>query len=136
MSDSWVVDSSVAAKWVLPEADSAAALSLRGSRLIAPAFLDIECANILWKAARRGEISVEEARDLHALLLDVPVERLPEQGLLSLALDCALALSHPVYDCLYLAAAELTGFPLVTADRRLRTLQRRGVRIVGLDALT
>jgi len=135
MSDAWVVDSSVAAKWVLPEADSGAALSLRGNRLVAPAFLDIECANILWKAARRGEISMVEATDLHALLLDVPVERLPDQGLLSLALDCALALSHPVHDCLYVAAAEITGFPLVSADRRLCAVRRPGVRIVGLDAL-
>jgi predicted nucleic acid-binding protein len=136
MTEGWVVDASVAAKWVLPEADSEAAARLRGARLVAPELLDLECASILWKAARRGELSDDEAFERHQALRDAPVERLPNAALLSLATVAALQLGHPVYDCLYVAAAELTGFPLVTADRRLCQIQRWSTaRIVGLDAL-
>jgi predicted nucleic acid-binding protein len=42
---------------------------------------------------------------------------------------------HSVYDCLYVAAAELSGLPLITADRRLARLRWRDVRIVPLDDL-
>jgi predicted nucleic acid-binding protein len=34
------------------------------------------------------------------------------------ALELAIALDHPVYDCLYLALAERMGVGMVSADRR------------------
>ncbi|WP_237217085.1 type II toxin-antitoxin system VapC family toxin [Falsiroseomonas oryziterrae] len=136
MSDAWVVDASVAAKWVLPEADSEAAARVSGARLVAPELLDIECASILWKAARRGEIGRDEALLRYETLRDAPVERMPNAALLPLAVAHALELAHPVYGCLYIAAAELTGFPLITADARLRRLHVPRVRIVGLDDLS
>ena len=34
------------------------------------------------------------------------------------ALQIALTLQHPVYDCMYLACAQLEAAPLVTDDRR------------------
>lgn len=43
----------------------------------------------------------------------------PTVGLLNSALDVALTLEHPVYDCLYLALAEQHEAHLVTADTRL-----------------
>ena len=39
--------------------------------------------------------------------------------LLRKAAETALQIGHPVYDCLYIACAKLTGSVLVTADRRL-----------------
>lgn len=135
MSDAWVVDASIAAKWVLPEADSDVAARVSGGRLAAPELLDIECASILWKAVRRGELGPDEAFARFETLRDAPVGRMPNAALLPAAMAHALELGHPVHDCLYIAAAEMTGFPLVTADRRLRRLQVPGVRIVGLDDL-
>lgn len=144
MSDGWIVDASVAAKWVLPEADSEAALRLMGRKLLAPAFIDVECANILWKAMRRGELTAEQAHRRHQALRDAPIERLPDAVLLPMAMFLATELRHPVYDCLYLSAVELTGARLVTADRRLLTLNWRDMapphwplleRVVSLDDL-
>jgi predicted nucleic acid-binding protein len=136
MTDAWVVDASVAAKWVLAEPDSLAAARLQGARLVAPAFLDIECAAILWKAVRRAEIGPAEAMARQAVLGDAPVERLADALLLPGAMRIAVELGHPVHDCLYLEAARLTGYPLVTADRRLSRLQWSETRIVALESLT
>jgi predicted nucleic acid-binding protein len=35
------------------------------------------------------------------------------------ALELALAFDHPAYDCLYVAAAQALGLPLITSDKRL-----------------
>jgi len=57
----FVVDASVALKWVIPEVGAEAALALRAAdRLIAPDLIVAECANALWKMVSRGEMSPEE----------------------------------------------------------------------------
>ena len=48
------------------------------------------------------------------------VSRCPSSDLVARASAIALEIAHPVYDCLYLACAEVEGAPLVTADGRLR----------------
>jgi predicted nucleic acid-binding protein len=45
----FVIDASVAVKWVLAEPDSVQALALRQHDLAAPELLVAECANVLWK---------------------------------------------------------------------------------------
>ena len=73
-----VVDASVALKWVMPEADSAAATALlTGEPLAAPDFLAIECANVLWAKARNRDISSDDARAALALILAAPIQLLP-----------------------------------------------------------
>jgi predicted nucleic acid-binding protein len=51
----FVIDASVAIKWVVRETGTQEALSLRQHRLVAPDLLVAECANILWKKVRRKE---------------------------------------------------------------------------------
>jgi predicted nucleic acid-binding protein len=46
-------------------------------------------------------------------------ERVASPTLMHRALDLAIRLAHPVYDCVYLALAEQRNIPLVTADARL-----------------
>jgi hypothetical protein len=57
-----VVDASVALKWVIEEDGSRAARELLlGELLAAPNLVIVECANVLWVKARRGQINRELA---------------------------------------------------------------------------
>jgi predicted nucleic acid-binding protein len=116
---SFLIDASVAIKWVIDEDGTRKALALRSYLLAAPDLLTAECANILWKKVRRGEISDEEASFAANLLGRADIDLLPMRPLLEPATRIAVALDHPAYDCVYLAAAEAVGLPFVTADERL-----------------
>jgi predicted nucleic acid-binding protein len=119
MIEAAVVDASVAVKWVVQEAGSERARSLAGRRLEAPDLLPVECANILWKKARSGDLTERQAAHRLKVLLHSPVVLAASRDLLEPALGLSFDLLHPVYDCLYLALALKRGFPLVTADERL-----------------
>ena len=116
----FVVDASIAIKWVVEEEGTPQALALRrNARLVAPDLLVAECANILWKKAQRGELASEEA-DLAARLLErADIELTPMRGLMRAATRIAIALSHPAYDCVYLALALVKGARFVAADDSL-----------------
>ena len=115
----FIVDPSVAIKWVVAEAGTHEALALFGNRLAAPTLWRAECANILWKKVKRGELQADEALIAGRLLANAAVEPcLPEPELAEI-LQFALAIDHPAYDCVYLAAAKSLNAPLVTADDRL-----------------
>jgi predicted nucleic acid-binding protein len=132
----WVVDASVAIKWVVAEPGTKEALLLRRHRLVAPDLLVPECANILWKKVRRGELSKAEAILAARLLQRAEVELEPMRGLLEPATKLAIALDHPAYDCLYLALAEALSCALVTADEQLyRKTQAIEPKVVRLAAI-
>lgn len=118
--ESAVIDASVAIKWTIEEENSAEALALASAcSLMAPQLLLTECANILWRKVRFGQVSVQKAVEWHGDLAYVPIEYLNDHALLPRALALAVELDHPIYDCLYLAASETCGAPLVTADAKL-----------------
>jgi predicted nucleic acid-binding protein len=131
-----LLDASVAVKLVITEPGSDAARRLVRNRLVAPDLLLPECANILWKAVRRGELDPPQAQLACAALLALPFELVPSRALLPAALERAVALGHPAYDCLYLELAHRQGLPLVTADRRLQRIAPPGVEVIGLDDLS
>jgi predicted nucleic acid-binding protein len=113
-----VVDASVAVKWVIDEEGADSALALRVEQITSPALWLIEAGSAMWSKARRGEISQAETLERLESLFHSPIETTPiEQDLLS-ALRIANRLSHPIYDCLYLAAALRLDTYVVTADRR------------------
>jgi len=60
----WVVDASVAVKWVVPEAlsEHAERVLATDEELLAPDLLLVEAANALWKKTERGELASAEAR--------------------------------------------------------------------------
>jgi predicted nucleic acid-binding protein len=134
-----VVDASVAVKWVVEEQDSGLARTLAQAKLEAPDLLYIECANILWKKVRIGDLTRLEAAACLDILLRAPVTLAGSVGILDLALDLSLEWRHPVYDCVYAALAIRRGITLVTADKKLAVaLQKygkRGVRAVFLGEL-
>ena len=116
-----IVDASVAVKWMFTEEGSVESRELLAHRIVlhAPDLLLIEAANVLWKKARRKEIAdAQPYLEELARLPDVVVLR-PSVDLIARASVIALEIAHPVYDCLYLACAEVEGAPLVTADGRL-----------------
>lgn len=113
-----VIDGSVAVKWVLDEKGSDVALALQAEQLTAPSLWLIEAANALWATAARGQISAKETEERLALLRRAPVETTPAEDDLASALALANRLQHPVYDCIYLAAALRFDMEVITADGR------------------
>lgn len=122
-----IIDASIAVKWVVEEDGTEAALGLRGRfRFLAPELLIAECANILWKKVQRAELLPEEARMASRLLERSGISFVSMRGMLEQATELAIVLSHPAYDCVYLAAARQAGARFVTADQRLlRTISER-----------
>ncbi len=130
-----VVDASVAIKWVVEEPGSREALALLKARLRAPDLLIPECANILWKKARRGELTEAEARLAARLLERADVDLVPMRRLLEPATKLSIELDHPAYDCLYLVLAEVGGCDFITADEWLCSKVRLAgypVRVLSL----
>ena len=118
---SWVVDASVAAKWFFEEefTERARDVLQRGGDLIAPELILLEVGSVAWKRFLRGEISGDHARAAATALPQILSLLVPLSSLHERALDLALRLGHPVYDCCYLALAEARELPFVTADGRL-----------------
>jgi predicted nucleic acid-binding protein len=115
-----VVDASVALKWLVEEEGSDAADALRGRHLVAPALIRIEVANVLRTMVARGSVPQAAAAELFALFQKAPVDIVESDDALERrALDLAIAVAHPVYDCIYLALAERMAASVVTADSRL-----------------
>lgn len=117
----FVVDASVAIQWLVEEPMSrqASALQDLGEPLYAPDLFLAEMGNVVWKLARRGDISEAHARAIaKALHLGIP-KILTSGPFLTAALDLTLALQHPVYDCLYLACAQQVKGRMVTVNARL-----------------
>lgn len=117
-----VIDASVAFKWIVDEPDSDKAHLLIGrSDLIAPVLIYSEVGNALVKRVNSGELAPtlslrEQLADLAELLVTVD-----ERNVAPRAYEMAVALSHPIYDCMYLALAEALGEGLLTADRKFLT---------------
>ena len=119
----FVVDASVAVKWLVAEedADVADQLAASGQELHAPRLMASEVANVLWRKARVRQIARADAGAAMALLVDMPVRWNDDETVSADAVRLALALDHPVYDCVYLALAHRIGATVVTADRRFVT---------------
>ena len=123
----FVVDASIAIKWVVDEPGAKIAIQLLDHMLAAPDLLGPECANILWKKVMRGELSPQEA-DSHGGRLGAsptsPSIRRCQH--LQAAVAAAIALRHPAYDCIYLCLAERAG---AAAGHRRQRLVEADVRL-------
>ena len=115
----FVVDASVAIKWVVREEGTEDALAvLQACPLSSPDLLVAECSNILWKKVRRQELDADGAVLASRLLQRAEVEILPTRHLWDKATRLAIDLDHPADDCMYLALALGNGWRFVTADDR------------------
>ena len=106
-----IVDASVAVKWLFTEEGSAVSRQLLAHRIVryAPDFILIEAANVIWKKARRKETVGPQAYLEELARLSDAIVLCPSADLVAHASAIALEIDHPVYDCLYLACAEVEG---------------------------
>ncbi|HLH22534.1 MAG TPA: type II toxin-antitoxin system VapC family toxin [Chloroflexota bacterium] len=121
-----VVDASVAAKWILVEANSDKADALyadcvaRNEPIIAPRLLPFEIANILRQRMRRTGMLLAEAQQLMDQFQRFTITLVEPPDLYDRALSLANAHALPAaYDAHYLVLAEHYGCALWTADQRL-----------------
>lgn len=123
---SFVLDSSVALAWVLPDEGNPHADELL-ERLITegavvPPIWPLEIGNVLLVALRRGRIRQEEFETVVERLARLPVEidiEATDHALASVLL-LAAQLGLTTYDAAYLDLAQRRNLPLATLDKRLR----------------
>ena len=138
-----VVDTSLAIKWIVYEADSPLAQTLligwatKNYFLMAPDLLIYEITNSLYKKVRKEEITYEAP--IHALntLMETSLyfEAIADEKLSLRALDFARAFKLPAtYDAHYLALAEREQCEFWTADERLYNAVREQLAWVRLMA--
>ncbi|WP_300528976.1 type II toxin-antitoxin system VapC family toxin [Maricaulis sp.] len=128
-----ILDASVAVKWFID--DVLTPQALRAGHVFncsAPTLIVSEVANGLWKYARRGDVSVADCR---AALTNLPTLTVLHSsvGLVGDAIDLAVELDHPVYDCQYLALARQQSVPVLSADKRLLSLARDRLGLETID---
>jgi predicted nucleic acid-binding protein len=132
-----VVDASVALQWIVPEANgqSEAESVLAARDLHAPDLLLIEVANALRKKVALGEVKEDQAfaglRRIGEVLNVAPVTA----DLSLRALELAVEIGHPVYDCVYLALAESLDATIATRDIELTKRFARAGYAHRLEAL-
>ena len=121
-----ILDASVASHWFADTEFSSAAAPFRWREdLVAPEFLLVETANVLYKRVRAGQIASDKCVGSIAVLRESMAELTADNELLTRAIELALEWRHPVYDCLYLALAIERREPLATADRRMSALAQK-----------
>jgi predicted nucleic acid-binding protein len=116
----YVIDTSVAVKWLVPEVHTEHAQRLRAMahELLAPEFLMIELANTLLKKARRGEIRAVRVVPMLSRTAAM-FQFLTTSRLIDRTVAIATQHSRSVYDALYVAHALDQRCQLITADRKL-----------------
>jgi predicted nucleic acid-binding protein len=122
----YVIDCSVAFKWVVAETDTPKAVKLRDDfrnavhELLVPDLFPTEIANALLVSERRGRLSPGDSTVLlKDILRTLPAIHPALPDLLPRAHALAASTVASVYDCLYVALAEREKCDLITADSKL-----------------
>lgn len=132
----FVVDTSVAACWFLPDeydhvAEQARAL-LRTEDAVIPWLFWFEIRNVLLMNERRGRLKIVQTNEALSVLAGLPIRRdlEPDEAvILTLVRDHKLT----VYDAAYLELALRLQLPLATLDRQLIVAARaENINLVGV----
>jgi predicted nucleic acid-binding protein len=117
----YVVDASVAVKWLVYEesSDIAVAFARNNNSFVTPRMIVTEVANALARKAIQGVISSENAKQQFTKLPYFFDEIFSVDDLVANALHNACQFRHPVYYLIYVEGARRRGIQLVTADQRL-----------------
>ena len=137
---SQVIDTSALVKYVLPEQDSSTvekivALHHAGTvNLMAPEYVLVESANVLWKHLQRHNIEPEDAVEALRTLRGLSIRLVSDAELLEGALALAAQHDVTVYDALFCALALRENIQFITADRPLaRRLAGTAIRATMLS---
>jgi predicted nucleic acid-binding protein len=122
-----VLDVSVAVKWVLPLSGplTTEALELldrfakRKVDFLVPDLFWVELGSVLWKAARTGRCTPQDAEAALSALRSRNLPTISSDGLLEQTLSIALTFDRTMYDSIYVALAVQAHCDLITADERL-----------------
>jgi len=138
----YVLDSSVAFKWVVPETDSDKADRLRDGvraavhETFAPDIFPAELAHALTRAERQGRILVGQAKLFWDDVMTTPPRLFPSSPLARRAIEISSTMRIGAYDCLYVALSEREGCEFVTADAKLvSNLQKHFPFLIALSTL-
>ena len=133
----FVVDSSVALAWVLPDEQGSMADvlvdSLEGAQACAPTLWALEVDNALVMAQRRKRLTERELDRILKVLqsLAVELDATPVAETLPAIVVIARKLGLTTYDAAYLELAQRRGLPLATLDTRLAECARKvGVAVL------
>lgn len=131
MANDLLIDSSVAAKWFLPEPDSPEAkqlmhnVSAAGGKLIVLDLAKVEITNAIWKYQHRKQITSNEATRLFLQLLRTPVATEAAETSLREGFEIAARYDRSVYDAVFVATARRLGLKGVTSDEPLYNAVRQ-----------
>jgi predicted nucleic acid-binding protein len=121
----YVLDASVAFKWLIPETDSDKALKLLDDfqnaihELISPDILPAEVTHSLTRAERQGRVTPVQGNQLFIDFMNQTPPLYPYISLLPSAYAISSSMRIGVYDCLYVALADEENCEFVTADDKL-----------------
>lgn len=125
---SFVLDASVAAKWMLPakaellRPEAYRLLDAYGAgdiNFVVPDIFWAECGNIVWKAVRQQRFGRHEAEIAILSMMNRSIPTVSSATLLPKAVSIAFDFGRSVYDSLYVALAVKSRIQLITADERL-----------------
>jgi predicted nucleic acid-binding protein len=133
MSNVWVIDACVAAKWWLNDEEYIAeavhvlkAVRRKEIELAVPTLWLYEMANVIVQAHRQKRLTKQQAEEFILEVHAMPVLIYPVYENLSRIANLALRHSLSAYDAAYLALAESRGCGLLTADEALfKTIGRK-----------
>ena len=89
---------------------------VRRDDVVSADILLVEAANVLGKKVRAKTMTGEDAMSCLTLIRSGVTRLLRSEPLVPRALELSIMLSHPVYDCVFLACAEAEGGALATRD--------------------
>ncbi len=124
----YVIDASVAVKWLIQEPfrqEAKRFLNISLDRL-SPDLILLECANAMRRKVLLKQITQQEGDTSFELIKEWKqglMRLIPTPDFLERAYELSKALQqHPIPDCIYLALAEQENVQMVTADRRFYDL--------------
>lgn len=121
-----VLDTSAATNIVLQTGQAPALMAIleRADRVIAPSLMHSELGNALWKAVRFSGLDTAQAMNHYEDAIALVDEFILDETVMRLAIRNAVLHAHPVYDMVFVAAAQQHGCSLLSVDHKLMTLAR------------